>query len=89
MIGKPAMFTVTSKYVSRNQSETDDLNLGAYITGIIKIRVYDIAINYIGNKPNLIGNLLNEGNTDGLFTTIEIVKPPSYNKSDHTNPSST
>lgn len=81
MIGKPAMFTVTSKYVSRNQSETDDLNLGAYITGIIKIRVYDIAINYIGNKPNLIGNLLNEGNTVGLFTTIEIVKPPSYNKS--------
>ena len=85
MIGKPTMFTVTARYVSRNQSETDNLNLGAYITGIIKIRVYDIAINYIGNKPNLMGNLLNEGNTVGLFTTIEMVKPPSYNRSSISN----
>jgi hypothetical protein len=85
MIGKPAMFTVTARYLSRNQSQTDNLNLGAYITGIIKIRVYDIAINYIGNRPNLMGNLLNEGNTVGLFTTIEMLKPPYHNKSSISN----
>ena len=85
MIGKPAIFTLTTEYISENQSKTDNLNFGAYITGIIKIRAYDIAINYIGNKPNLVGNLLNEGNTVGLFTTIEMIKPPSYNKSSITS----
>ena len=39
-----------------------------------KYRVYDVRITNVGNIPNLTGNILNEGNTVGLFTTIEIVK---------------
>ena len=73
IIGQPAVFTLTVQYVSAGQSKTDSLNLGAYIAGEIKIRVYDVHINNIGNVPNLVGNLLNEGNTVGLFTTIQIV----------------
>jgi len=79
IIGQPALFTLTIQYVSAGQSKTDSLNLGAYITGDIKIRVYDVRINNIGNVPNLVGNLLNEGNTVGLFTTIQIIndqQPP-------------
>ena len=79
IIGQPALFTLTVQYVSAGQSKTDSLNLGAYITGDIKIRVYDVRINNIGNVPNLVGNLLNEGNTVGLFTTIQIIndqQPP-------------
>ena len=74
IVGQPALFTLTVQYISTGQSKTDSLNLGAYVTGQIKIRVYDVRINNIGNTPNLIGNILNEGNTVGLFTTVQIVK---------------
>ena len=77
LIGKPALFTLTVDYVSAGQSKTDSLNIGTYVSGDIKIRVYDVAINFIGGTPNLIGNLLNEGNTVGLFTTVELVKSNS------------
>jgi hypothetical protein len=73
IIGQPTLFTLTVQYVSAGQSKTDSLNLGAYITGDIKLRVYDVRINNIGNIPNLVGNILNEGNTVGLFTTVEII----------------
>jgi hypothetical protein len=73
IVGQPTLFTLTVQYVSAGQSKTDSLNLGAYITGDIKIRVYDVRINNIGNVPNLVGNILNEGNTVGLFTTIQII----------------
>jgi hypothetical protein len=77
LIGKPALFTLTVDYVSAGQSKTDSLNIGTYVSGDIKIRVYDVGINFIGGTPNLIGNLLNEGNTVGLFTTVDFVKPIS------------
>ena len=77
LIGKPALFTLTVDYVSAGQSKTDSLNIGTYVSGDIKIRVYDVAVNFIGGTPNLIGNLLNEGNTVGLFTTVELVKSNS------------
>jgi hypothetical protein len=73
IVGQPTQFTLTVQYVSAGQSKTDSLNLGTYITGDIKIRVYDVRINNIGNVPNLVGNILNEGNTVGLFTTIQII----------------
>jgi hypothetical protein len=73
IVGQPTQFTLTVQYVSAGQSKTDSLNLGTYITGDIKIRIYDVRINNIGNVPNLVGNILNEGNTVGLFTTIQII----------------
>jgi len=77
LIGKPALFTLTVDYVSAGQSKTDSLNIGTYVSGDIKIRVYDVAVNFIGGTPNIIGNLLNEGNTVGLFTTVELLKSNS------------
>ena len=74
LVGQPTLLTLTVQYVSEGQSKTDSLNLGAYITGDIKVRVYDVRVTNVGNIPNLTGNILNEGNTVGLFTTIEIVK---------------
>jgi hypothetical protein len=74
LVGQPTLLTLTVQYVSEGQSKTDSLNLGAYITGEIKVRVYDVRITNVGNIPNLTGNILNEGNTVGLFTTVQIVK---------------
>lgn len=76
LIGNPAVFDVTVEYSSNGQSYTGTYTLGAYIAGEISLQIYDLAINYIGDTPNLVGNLLNEGTTTALFTTIEIVEGP-------------
>ncbi|HKG71119.1 MAG TPA: hypothetical protein VKA87_04425 [Nitrososphaeraceae archaeon] len=75
VIGKPIEFPVKIQYVSDEQSTTETINLGSYVDGEIRVRVYDLDINIIGDRPNLIGNLLNEGNTVALFTTVEMLKP--------------
>lgn len=77
IVGQPALFTLTVDYISAGQSKTDVLDIGSYISGDIRLRVYDVGINFLGGKPNLVGNLLNEGNTVGLFTTIEVAKSHS------------
>jgi hypothetical protein len=74
LVGQPALFTLTVDYISAGQSKTDVLNIGSYISGDIKLRIYDVGLNFISGKPNIVGNILNEGNTVGLFTTIELVK---------------
>jgi hypothetical protein len=73
VINTPTEFNVNAEYIERGQSKTDSLDIGAYVDGQIRIRSYDLAINNIGGTPNLVGNLLNEGNTVALFTTIELV----------------
>jgi len=73
VINTPTEFELKAEYIERGQSKTDTLNIGSYIDGQIRIRTYDLGINYIGGAPNLVGNLLNEGNTVALFTTIELV----------------
>ncbi|MGI0045505.1 MAG: hypothetical protein ACRD47_17540, partial [Nitrososphaeraceae archaeon] len=73
VINTPIEFTVDVEYIEGGQSKTDVLSIGAYVGGQIKVRAYDLAINYVGNVPTLGGNLLNEGNTMALFTTIELL----------------
>src|SRR5690606_18257786 len=52
---------------------TETFQLGAVVVGEIRISANDLAISYIGDTPNLAGNLLNTGNTPALFTSIELV----------------
>ncbi|HEX7032855.1 MAG TPA: hypothetical protein VF172_07640 [Nitrososphaera sp.] len=74
IIGNPVFFTVTMEYIQDgNELRTDTFQLGAVVVGEIRIRANDLAISYIGDTPNLSGNLLNEGNTPALFATIELV----------------
>lgn len=72
LIGNPASFDVTVEYSSNGQSSVEAFTLGTYVAGEISISAYDIEVNYIGGAPNIVGSLLNEGNTVALFTTIEI-----------------
>ena len=72
VISKPISFTLDAEYISGGKSKRDSLSIGAYIQGQITIRTYDVSIENIGGVLNLVGNLLNEGNTVALFTTIEI-----------------
>ena len=73
LIGDSTNFELSLRYLSDGQTETDSVDLGAYIDGEISIRAYELEVNYIGGTPNIVGNLLNEGNTVALFTTIEVV----------------
>ncbi|KAA2283570.1 COG1361 S-layer family protein [Candidatus Nitrosocosmicus agrestis] len=71
MINKPISFTVNAEYITGGKTRSDVLDLGAYVEGQIKVTLYDLAINEIGGFPNLVGNLLNEGNTMAFFTRIQ------------------
>src|SRR5918992_927679 len=81
VISTPVEFTIDAEYISGGQSKTDSLNIGAYVDGEIRIKAYDFAINDIGGTPNLVGNLLNQGNTLALFTTVEMVSNRQTNSS--------
>src|SRR5215208_3536893 len=72
VIGKPIEFRVKIQYVTDEQSTTETINLGSYVDGEIRVRAYDLDVNIIGDRPNLV----NEGNTVALFTTVEMLKPP-------------
>lgn len=73
LIGSPVFFTVTMQYIRNgNEMRTESFQLGAIVVGNIQISVNDVAISYIGDTPNLVGNLLNEGNSPALFTKIEL-----------------
>jgi hypothetical protein len=81
VIATPIEFTINAEYISGRQSKTDSLSIGAYVDGEIKIKAYDFAINDIGGTPNLVGNLLNQGNTIALFTTVEMINTGRANTS--------
>ena len=78
VISKPISFTLNAEYVSGGKSKKDSLSIGSYIQGQIKIRTYEVALEDIGGILNLVGNLLNEGNTVALFTTIEIINSTEW-----------
>ncbi len=74
VIGSPVFFTVTMEYIrDGDELRTETFQLGAVVVGEIRISANDLAISYIGDTPNLAGNLLNTGNTPALFTSIELV----------------
>jgi hypothetical protein len=81
VIATPVEFTIDAEYISGGQSKTDSLSIGAYVDGEIKIKAYDFAINDIGGTPNLVGTLLNQGNTVALFTTVELINSEQKDKS--------
>src|SRR5215208_2417461 len=81
LIGSPVFFTVTMQYIRNgNELRTESFQLGAIVVGNIRISVNDVTISYIGDTPTLVGNLLNEGNTQALFTKIELLQPATQGK---------
>ena len=75
IIGSPVSFEVGVQYIMNGRARNDTFNMGAKVIGEINVDVSNIAINNIAGTPNLIGNLLNKGNTVALFTTIQLLSP--------------
>ena len=72
MIGSPVSFNISVKYLASGESRTEAVTVGSYVDGDISLRAYEVGVSYIGGIPNVIGNLLNEGNTRALFTAIDL-----------------
>src|SRR5215208_5540914 len=77
LIGSPVSFEVRVQYISGDQLKSDSFSLGGNVLGEIKIDINDLLVRDIGDVPNLTGNLLNQGNSKALFTTIEIQSNPT------------
>jgi LPXTG-motif cell wall-anchored protein len=72
IIGSATAFTYTVQHVSAGQPDIEVVELGTYIDGEITLSAYEIGVAYIGGRPNITGNLLNEGNVLALFTTVQL-----------------
>lgn len=72
LINSPASFTLTANYVSKGQTLTNSLTLGTFVVGNIKLQVYGLSASSVGGTTNLVGNLLNQGSTTALFTTVQL-----------------
>ncbi len=48
-------------------------SISVYALGEPSIKMYDLQITFIGNKPNLSGYLLNDGSADALFTSVSML----------------
>ena len=79
-VGNPILFNLGLNYIFNGDTKTDSLDLGAYVTGQFNIRAYDFNVTTIGDTPNLVANLLNEGNSLAMFTTVEMINDPSQSK---------
>jgi hypothetical protein len=73
LIATPIQLNFNLDYLLNGLAKSETLDLGLYVDGKIAIRAYDFEINVIGDEPNLVSNLLNEGNTDAFFTTVEMI----------------
>ena len=76
LIAAPVSFLVTLQYISGGQSKIGSFVLGGNVVGDIRVSVTDLAVNYVAGTPNLVGNLLNQGNTIGLYTTARLLNQP-------------
>jgi hypothetical protein len=76
LIAQPVSFLVTMQYISHGQSQVGSFILGGTVIGSIKVSASGIGINSIAGVPNLVGNLLNEGNTIALYTTVQLINQP-------------
>ena len=79
-VGNPILFNLGLNYIFNGDTKTDSLDPGAYVTGQFKIRGYDFNVTTIGDTPNLVANLLNEGNSLAMFTTVEMINDASQPK---------
>jgi hypothetical protein len=97
LINSPASFTLTANYVSKGQALTNSLTLGTFVVGDIKLQIYGLTTSSSGGISNIVGNLLNQGSTTALFTTVQLapsqlltaMKSARFNSTNNQSQSST
>ncbi|MEM1923397.1 MAG: hypothetical protein QXO86_00830 [Nitrososphaerota archaeon] len=74
LAGASATILVSATYIIGDKGEqaSEQREVGFIIEGYITLRVYDVRIIFIGGEPYISGNILNEGISDALFSTITL-----------------
>lgn len=86
LINSPESFTVTQDYIIEGERKTETTDIGGFIAGDIKLKLYDVSVNQQGNQFNIVGSILNEGSTTGKFSSIELISfNPKYAPQKSTN----
>src|SRR5215469_15952265 len=81
-ISTPVFFTVTIQYIQNGYLvRTTSFNLGAVVVGLIQLGVNNLNVRYTGDSHTLSGNILNQGNTAALFSTIKMLTPTPLSSS--------
>lgn len=75
--GSSATIYFTSTYILGDKEErvSEDREIGYIVEGYISLTLYDLRIITIGNDFFLTGNILNEGISDALFSSISLIGP--------------
>jgi hypothetical protein len=72
--GSSATIYLTSTYVLADKEEraSEDREIGFIVEGYVTLTIYDLKVVTIGGDYFLIGNILNEGISDALFSSIKL-----------------
>ena len=72
-VGNQAVnFDVNIQYTKDGSTVIEKQSFATYIRPVIDVSVYGVDVLNIGGKQNIIGNILNQGNTKGQFATVTI-----------------
>ena len=82
LINSPSSFDMNLDYISDGESSVDTANVGVFVSGSIKLTLYDVQVNNIGGKLYLVGNILNQGSTTGKFANISLLSLADVHVSD-------
>ncbi|GBC70532.1 hypothetical protein HRbin02_00300 [Candidatus Calditenuaceae archaeon HR02] len=72
LAGTSGAVSVSATYIMADRGEqvSEQREVGFIIEGYISLRVYDLRVILVGGQPYLSGNILNEGISDALFSTV-------------------
>jgi hypothetical protein len=72
--GTSTSIQVSATYVISETGEqaSEQRAVGFVVQGYITLRIYDTKVIFIGGEPYISGNIINEGISDALFSTIHL-----------------
>ena len=59
-------------YDAHGQKKTVSRTVDFYVNGLIDVSLYDVKVIELSGKQTVVGEILNEGNTDGLFAFVTL-----------------
>jgi hypothetical protein len=57
---------------AHGERKTVSRSVDFYVSGLIKTSIYNVQLKQLGDRQLVIGEILNEGNTDGLFAFVTL-----------------
>jgi len=57
---------------AHGKRKTVSRSVDFYVSGLIEVSIYNVQLRQIGERQLVIGEILNEGNTDGLFAFVTL-----------------